>query len=240
MAAWPRRNGGGGSAKRGGGGGAQRNGCSAVAAARRLRRWRQRDSETLAAAWRRRGGGAQRDGRGSLAAASAAVAAARNAAAAHSGMVAGWWQQHGGCGGFTGTVRECADARAFERHQRADVRAFVLGRGRRDDSADGIVVIGSNGGTRGDVHRSRQCAAAPADDSHGDADTLFVKLKLIYYLYHYFFIYNYVDCHAAADVALSRCRHRRSLRAAATALPPSCCSPPPHFALLPQPLTLPP
>jgi hypothetical protein len=35
---------------------------------------------------------------------------------------------------------------------------------------------------------------------------------------------------------LSRCRHRRSLRAAATTLPPSCCAPPPHsFAQLPPP-----
>jgi hypothetical protein len=36
-----------------------------------------------------------------------------------------------------------------------------------------------------------------------------------------------------------RCRHRRSLRAAATALPPSRCAPPPRFALPPPPLTLP-
>jgi hypothetical protein len=45
---------------------------------------------------------------------------------------------------------------------------------------------------------------------------------------------------AAANVALSCCRHRRSLRAVATALLPSRCAPPPRFALLPQPLTLPP
>ena len=68
-------------------------------------------------------------------------------------------QQCGGCGGFTSTVRECAVAHAFERHRRADVRAFVLGRGRREDSADGIVVVGSDGGARGDVHCGRQCAA---------------------------------------------------------------------------------
>jgi hypothetical protein len=42
--------------------------------------------------------------------------------------------------------------------------------------------------------------------------------------------------HAAANVALSRFRHRRSLRAAATALPPSRCAPPPRFALPPPPL----
>ncbi len=69
-----------------------------------------------------------------------------------------------------------------------------------DDSADGIVVIGSNGGARGDVHRGCRCAAAPADNAHGNAGTLFVKLNLIYY--YYLFIYHYVDCHAAADVAL--------------------------------------
>ena len=126
-----------------------------------------------------------------VAAASAAVAAAQSAAAAHSATAAAWWQQHGGCGRFTGTVRECADALAFERHRRADVRAFVLGRGRRDDSADGIVVIGSDGGARGDVHHGRRCAAPPADDAHGDADTSFVKLNLIYY--YYLFIYHYVD-----------------------------------------------
>jgi hypothetical protein len=45
---------------------------------------------------------------------------------------------------------------------------------------------------------------------------------------------------AAADVALSRCPHHRSLRAAATALPPLRCAPPPRFALLPLLLTLPP
>jgi hypothetical protein len=33
---------------------------------------------------------------------------------------------------------------------------------------------------------------------------------------------------AAADVTMSRCRHRRSHRAAATALPPSRCAPPPQ------------
>ena len=31
-----------------------------------------------------------------------------------------------------------AEARAFERHRHIDVRAFVLGRGRRDDGANGI------------------------------------------------------------------------------------------------------
>ncbi len=44
---------------------------------------------------------------------------------------------------------------------------------------------------------------------------------------------------AAAYVALSRCRHCRSIHNAAIALPPSRCLPPPHFALPPPPLTLP-
>ncbi len=55
--------------------------------------------------------------------------------------------------GSSGTVRECADARAFEHHQRADVGAFILGRGRRDDSVNSIVVLSSDGIARGDVHR---------------------------------------------------------------------------------------
>jgi hypothetical protein len=63
--------------------------------------------------------------------------------------------------------------------------------------------------------------------------TLFVELNLIYY--YYLFIYYYVDC----DVAPLRCRHRQSIRTAATALPPSRCAPPPRFALPPPPLTLP-
>jgi hypothetical protein len=44
---------------------------------------------------------------------------------------------------------------------------------------------------------------------------------------------------AAANVALSRCRNHRSLRAAATVLPLSRCAPSPRFALPPPPLTLP-
>ncbi len=67
-------------------------------------------------------------------AASAVMAAARLwrqlgggvAAAEHSATAAAWWQQRGGCGGLTGTVGECADAHAFERHRRADVRSSSL------------------------------------------------------------------------------------------------------------------
>ena len=62
-------------------------------------------------------------------------------AVAHSATVAAQWEQHGGCGGFTSTVREWANGSAFERHRLADVRVFILGRGRRDDSVDGIVVV---------------------------------------------------------------------------------------------------
>ena len=49
----------------------------------------------------------------------------------------------------------------------------------------------------------------------------------------------FADGAAAADAALLRCRHHRSLCAAVTALPLSHCAPPPCFALLPPPLTPP-
>ncbi len=115
-------------------------------------------------------------------------------AAAHSATAAARWKQRGGCGRFTGTVCKCANAHVFERHQRADVHVFIIGRGQRDDSADGIVVVGSDGGARGDIHCSRQCAAAaaPEDDAanddttdadgEGDADDIVceTKLNLIY------------------------------------------------------------
>jgi hypothetical protein len=136
-------------------------------------RWRQRDCSSVDAAGvaaasarrqRKLGGGT------AVAAASAVVAAAQSAAEAHSATVASRWQQHGGCGGFTGTVRECADARAFERHRRADIRIFVLGQGWRDDSANGIVVVGSDGAARGDVHRGRRLANAADDNADGNAD----------------------------------------------------------------------
>ncbi len=103
-----------------------------------------------------------------MAAASVVVAAARSVAAAHSATAAAQWQQQGGCGGFTGIVRECANTHAFKRHRHADVRIFAIGQGGRDDSADGIVVVGSDGGARGDVHRGRQCAAITNDDAAAD------------------------------------------------------------------------
>ena len=80
------------------------------------------------------------------------------------------WQQHGGCGGFVGTVCECADARTFERHRCANIRVFLLGRKRRDHSVNGIVVIGSDGGDRGNVHCGRQCASAADNDAANDDD----------------------------------------------------------------------
>jgi hypothetical protein len=78
----------------------------------------------------------------------------------------------------SGTIRKCANAQAFERHRRADVRLFVLGRGRRDDSVDSIVVVSSDGVAREDVHRGRRCAAAANDDAEGDADNILCETKL--------------------------------------------------------------
>ncbi len=94
-----------------------------------------------------------------------AAAAAQSAAAAHSATVAARWQQRGGCIGFTGTVRECTDTHAFKCHQRANVRVFIIGQGWKDDSANGIVVVGSDGGARGDVHRGCHCTAVADNDA---------------------------------------------------------------------------
>ena len=75
--------------------------------------------------------------------------------------------------GSSGTFRECADARAFKRHRRANVRVFILGQGQRADSVDSIlVVVGSDGVARGDVDRGCRCAAAANNDSDGDADNI--------------------------------------------------------------------
>jgi hypothetical protein len=74
--------------------------------------------------------------------------------------------------GGSGTVRECADAHAFESHRRANVRVFVLGRGRRDDSVDSIVVVGSGGIARGDVHRGCRCATTNDDDGDANANDI--------------------------------------------------------------------
>jgi hypothetical protein len=53
-----------------------------------------------------------------------------------------------------------------------DIRVFILGQGQRDDSADSIVVIGSDGVARGDVHHGRRCTAAADEDANGDADDI--------------------------------------------------------------------
>ena len=74
--------------------------------------------------------------------------------------------------GGSGTVRECADSHAFERHRRADVRVFDLGRGWRDNSVDSIIVVGSDGVARGNVHRGCRCAAAANDDTDGNANDI--------------------------------------------------------------------
>ena len=66
--------------------------------------------------------------------------------------------------GVTAPSTPSSDARAFGHHQHVNVRAFVLGRGRRDDGADSFVV--GNSGTRGDVHRGRH----GADEAEGNAD----------------------------------------------------------------------
>jgi hypothetical protein len=66
--------------------------------------------------------------------------------------------------GATAPPTPSSDARAFERHRHAIVRAFVLGWGRRDDGADCIVV--GNSGARGNVH----CGRCGADKAEGDAD----------------------------------------------------------------------
>jgi hypothetical protein len=61
-------------------------------------------------------------------------------------------------------VRKHADARAVEHNQCADVRAFVLGQGRRDDGADSIIVGTSGGNVQGGGRGN--------DDGHGNADDI--------------------------------------------------------------------
>ncbi len=66
--------------------------------------------------------------------------------------------------GVTAPPTPSSDARAFECHRNAGVRAFILGRGRRDDGADCVIV--GNSGARGDVHHGRR----GANEAEGDAD----------------------------------------------------------------------
>jgi len=125
----------------------------------------------------KRGGGAQRDGRGLQ-----RQRRNQSAAVAHSATAAARWEQRGGCGRFTCTVREWANASAFECHRLADVRVFILGRGQRDDSVNGIVVVATAVADAPPLPRMTPMATPT---------TLFVKLNLIYY--YYLFIYHYVD-----------------------------------------------
>jgi hypothetical protein len=77
------------------------------------------------------------------------------------------WQRDGDGGAATveaAVPTSSSDARAFERHRHANVRAFVLCRGRMDDGADCVVV--GNSRACGDVHRGH-CSA---DEAEGDAD----------------------------------------------------------------------
>ncbi len=63
---------------------------------------------------------------------------------------------------------------------------FVLGCGQRDDSADGIVVVVGDGGTRGDFHRGRRGSAKDYGDADCDDILCLNKLYLIFiYIYHY-------------------------------------------------------
>ena len=143
--------GGGGSAKRGGG--AQRDSGSAIVAARMLRRWRQRDVDGSLAVGRRRRWRRQHQQRwrqrDALRRRTARWRPAR-------------WQQHGGCGGFTGTVRECANARTF---------VFILGQDR------GMTVPTAWSSSAATVAPDATSTAA------ADADAFIVKIALVpYYL----------------------------------------------------------
>ena len=66
--------------------------------------------------------------------------------------------------GATAQPTPSSNARAFERHQHADVRAIVLGRGQRGDGADCLIV--GNSGACGHVHGGRRSA----DEAKGNAD----------------------------------------------------------------------
>ena len=63
-------------------------------------------------------------------------------------------------------IHKRTDACAFERHRQANVCAFVLGRGQREDGADGIVV--GNSGAHGNVHHGR----SGAYNAKGNADNI--------------------------------------------------------------------
>ena len=98
----------------------------------------------------KRGGGAQRNNRGLQ-----RQRRNQSAAVAHSATAAARWEQRSNA---TDSPSGSAVGAALERHQLADVRVFVLGRGRRDDSVDGIVVFAM---TAAPVATSTAVANAP-------------------------------------------------------------------------------
>jgi len=163
--------------------------CSSVdAAAGKAQRWcaARRSGVAASVVQPKPSSGAQRDDRGLQ-----RQWCNQSPAVAHSATAAARWEQRGGCGGFTGTVCEWANASAFERHRLANVRVFVLGRERRDDSVNGIVVVST---TAAPVATSTAVADAPpltTTTPMATPTTLFVKLNLIYY--YYLFIYHYID-----------------------------------------------
>jgi hypothetical protein len=52
--------------------------------------------------------------------------------------------------------RKCAKAGGFDLHRCANLRAFVLSRGRRDNGTVGVIVVCGDGGDQCDVHRGRR------------------------------------------------------------------------------------
>ena len=109
-------------------------------------------------------------------------------------------------GGFTGTVREWANARAFEHHRLADVRVFVLGRGRRDDSIDGIVIVATMAAPVATSTAVADTPPLPKTTLMATPTTLFVKLNFIYYYYLFIYLENRDE---RLDCCVSLCRRRR-------------------------------
>jgi hypothetical protein len=143
--------GGGGSAKRGGSAQHDSGSAAAVAVSAMVAAARQRDvGGSLAVVWRwrqreaRRWRTARRRQRGGSSAEAAADSLAPSANAP------------------THTPSNATDAPTYA--------SLSLVEDGGTDSTDGIVVVGSDGGARGDVHRGRQCATA-ADNDAADEDT---------------------------------------------------------------------
>ena len=68
---------------------------------------------------------------------------------------------------------------------------FELGRGRRDDSVDGIVIVAMTAAPVATSTAVTDAPPLPPTTPMATPTTLFVKLNLIYY--YYLFIYHYVD-----------------------------------------------